>query len=573
MDQINRYIPNHLKKYIVKQDYDSYSFIDHACWRYIMKISIDYFSKHADQIYNKGLDKTGITKNKIPRITSINKKLTKLGWKAVCVRGFIPPQIFMEFQSLRVLPIAADMRTHKHLTYTPAPDIVHEAAGHAPILANKEYSKYLIDYGEIASKAIISSEDMDLYYAIRDLSDIKENINATKYKIKKCEEKLKNAYKNISYVSESSTLSRMNWWTVEYGLIGNLNAPKIYGAGLLSSVSESENCFLKNVKKIKLDINCINYSYDITEQQPQLFVTPSYQHLRKVLNDLSERMSYKIGGIFGLKTAIKAKTICTVEIDNHLYISGKLVNYKYNNDNITFLKFNEPVQLSYKKRELQGHGINYHSHGYSTPLGQLKNYNKSIDQLKNSEIKKLNLQKKQIIKLTFIGGIHLIGKIENIIKRSSKIILITFNNCTVKQHNKILFKPEWGKFDMLCGTKITSVYGGPADVSNYYKYINVENKYKKKPYNNLDKKLNDLYMQVKKIRQKKLKIINLKYIYKQINLKYENEWLLKYEVLELAYNTIHEPWVKTLYNDLKELSYSNNDYSGALERGLLLLDK
>ena len=68
MDQINRHIPNHLKKYIVKQDYDSYSFIDHACWRYIMKISIDYFSKHADQIYNKGLDKTGITKNKIPRI-------------------------------------------------------------------------------------------------------------------------------------------------------------------------------------------------------------------------------------------------------------------------------------------------------------------------------------------------------------------------------------------------------------------------------------------------------------------------------------------------------------------------
>ena len=91
---------------------------------------------------------------------------------------------------------------------------------------------------------------------------------------------------------------------------------------------------------------------------------------------------------------------------------------------------------------------------------------------------------------------------------SSKIILITFNNCTVKQHDEILFQPEWGKFDMLCGTKITSVYGGAADVSNYYKHINVKNEYKKKLHNYLDKKLNNLYMQVKKIRQNKFFILN-----------------------------------------------------------------
>ena len=268
-----------------------------------MKISVEFFSKHADNIYNEGLKRTGITKDKIPRIKSVNKKLNKLGWKAVCVRGFIPPQIFMEFQSLKILPIAADMRTHEHLTYTPAPDIVHEAAGHAPIIANKEYSKYLVDYGQVASKAIISSEDMNLYYAIRNLSDVKENINASKNKIKKFEDELKIAYKNISYVSEASMLSRMNWWTVEYGLIGKLSNPKIYGAGLLSSVAESENCLSKKIKKIKLDINCINYSYDITEQQPQLFVTPNYKHLRKVLKELSYKMSYKRGGIFGLKQA------------------------------------------------------------------------------------------------------------------------------------------------------------------------------------------------------------------------------------------------------------------------------
>ena len=81
----------------------------------------------------------------------------------------------MEFQSLGILPIAADMRTIEHLTYTPAPDIVHEAAGHAPILINEEYGNYIKEYGNIASKAIMSKEDLDLYDAIRELSDIKES--------------------------------------------------------------------------------------------------------------------------------------------------------------------------------------------------------------------------------------------------------------------------------------------------------------------------------------------------------------------------------------------------------------
>ena len=78
----------------------------------------------------------------------------------------------MEFQSLKILPIAADMRSHEHLTYTPSPDIVHEAAGHAPIIANKDYANYLISYGEIASKAIMSKEDMNLYYAITNILSV-----------------------------------------------------------------------------------------------------------------------------------------------------------------------------------------------------------------------------------------------------------------------------------------------------------------------------------------------------------------------------------------------------------------
>ena len=320
-------IPNHLKQYVVNQDYKSYTYIDQATWRFIMKISTDFFKKNADEIYFEGLKKTGITLNKIPKIESIDQKLSSFGWRAVCVRGFIPPNAFMEFQSLKILPIAADMRSHKNITYTPSPDIAHEAAGHAPIIANKDYSEYLINYGEIASKAIFSSEDLEVYYAIRNLSDIKENINSKEKEIKNAEIELEKANKSITYLSESAILARMNWWTVEYGLIGDIKNPKIYGAGLLSSVAESENCLKKEVKKIPFSIDCINYDYDITEQQPQLFVTPNYKFLSKELKKLAKSMAFKRGGEYGLNIAKKAKTLCTVVLDDNIHISGKVKKY------------------------------------------------------------------------------------------------------------------------------------------------------------------------------------------------------------------------------------------------------
>ena len=173
-------IPNHLKSYIVDQNYDSYTSIDHSCWKFIMEISKDFFKVHAHKSYLEGLQKTGITINRIPRISDMDNKLKEIGWRAVPVRGFLPPTIFMQFQSHSVLPIASDMRTVNHMTYTPAPDIVHEAAGHSPIIADQSYSEYLKNYGEAASKAISSQQDHAIYMSIRLLSDIKENPNSTK---------------------------------------------------------------------------------------------------------------------------------------------------------------------------------------------------------------------------------------------------------------------------------------------------------------------------------------------------------------------------------------------------------
>ena len=567
-------IPKHLKKYIVSQDYSQYTSIDQSTWRFIMKISISFFSKNAHRTYLKGLEKTGITLNEIPKINLINKKLQNFGWSAICVRGFIPPNAFMEFQSLKILPIAADMRSHNHLTYTPSPDIVHEAAGHAPIIANRDYSRYLISYGEIASKAIMSSEDMSLYYAIRNLSDIKERSNVSKQKIIHYEQELKKAYKNISYLSESSLLSRMNWWTVEYGLVGDIKNPKIYGAGLLSSVAESENCLNKNVKKIPLSLKCINYNYDITEQQPQLFVTPDFKYLTRILKKLSEKMSYRIGGKYGLDKAIKAKTVCTLEIDNQIQISGILDSYINKKNKILFIKTIGPSQLCFKNKEIYGHNLKYHKDGYSSPIGKLKKYNKTINQLSSIEIKNLNLKKNKQIKLYFKSNISVEGTISKIIRRNSKIILITFINCIVKHDNLILFKPEWGNYDMICGEIITSVYGGPADKTNYYSSSSNSHrylKYNKKNQTEKNIRLNVLHKKVNLLKNKKKSFNQIEKIYLNAKQNFTNEWLIFYEILEISLDIEKAYWVENIIKKLNKIIEKNSDLSHAIKRGLDLL--
>ena len=191
----------------------------------------------------------------------------------MCIRdsvdGFLPPSSFMEFQAYKVLVIAADIRQIEHIEYTPAPDILHEAAGHAPIIADPTYAEYLRLFGEIGSKAISSAQDFELYEAIRHLSIIKEDPNTEEKEIVQAEKDIELIQSNMGQPSEMAQIRNLHWWTVEYGLIGYLNQPKIYGAGLLSSIGESESCLKEEVKKLPYSIEAAQQAFDITEPQPQ----------------------------------------------------------------------------------------------------------------------------------------------------------------------------------------------------------------------------------------------------------------------------------------------------------------
>ena len=162
-------LPKHLRQYIKPQNYEDYTPINQAVWRYVMRKNVDYLSKVAHKSYTEGLRKTGISIDNIPNMYGMNRILKDLGWAAVAVDGFIPPAAFMEFQAYNVLVIASDIRQLENIAYTPAPDIIHEGAGHAPIIANPEYAAYLRRFGEIGCKAISSAKDFELYEAVRHL--------------------------------------------------------------------------------------------------------------------------------------------------------------------------------------------------------------------------------------------------------------------------------------------------------------------------------------------------------------------------------------------------------------------
>ncbi len=542
-------IPPHLLKYVVEQNYARYTPEDQAVWRFIMRQLKDYLTRHAHPSYLVGLEKTGITIDRIPEIEEIDRKLNGFGWGAVPVSGFIPPAAFMEFQSIGVLPIASDMRTLDHLLYTPAPDIVHEAAGHAPILADPEYASYLRQYGEVARHAIISKQDMDQYEAIRVLSDIKEDPRSTKEEIARAEKQLQQINDGLDNVSEAALLSRMNWWTAEYGLIGSVEQPKIFGAGILSSVGEAKNCLGEKVKKIPLSVDCVNFSYDITEQQPQLFVAKDFTHLGEVLEDLALRLSYRRGGAFGLDRAAESKTVNTVQLDSGLQISGTLKSYILDqsqnqataSEKVAYLQFDGPCQLALDSKEMPGQGTSRHPQGFSSPLGFLRNHSRCLSRYNEKELRNLALNPGERARLQFESGVLVEGILDGWIYHESRLVLLTWSDCTVSLDDKVLFEPGWGAYDMAVGSEVTSVFGGPADRSLFGETDGFANKRVPLRQSTLQEKERfSFFQETRDLREKSMAnasapVTQWQKLAKKFLAKDDLPWLAGLELVEVAY--------------------------------------
>jgi phenylalanine-4-hydroxylase len=528
-------LPAHLRPFVREQAYDAYSARDQAVWRFIMKHLVRRLRETAHPVYMEGLARTGISVDHIPSMDEMNDCLAQLGWRAVVVDGFVPPAIFMEFQAKRVLVIAMDMRGVDHIFYTPAPDIVHESAGHAPFIVDVDYAEFLQRFGEVGMKAIASRRDFEVYEAVRRLSIVKECATSSDAEIAAAVEALSRAQAANREPSEAARLARLHWWTVEYGLVGEVDDYKIFGAGLLSSLGESSHCLDDTrVRKIPLTVDAVDCPYDITSEQPQLFVTKSCKHLSQVLEEFAEAMCFQRGGAASLRTAIGAGTVCTAEYDTGVQVSGvmdKLLCDAVGKE--IYFATGGPTQLAFRDREIIGHGADQHPAGFGSPVGMLKNFSRCLSEYTVDELRAHDIALGERVTLEFLSGISVRGRLRQVLRQEHRNLLLGFEECVVTDpRGRVLFDPSRGRYLMAVGRRITSVFGGTADRERYRLYDETPASTTLRPPR--DEALMALYAATRRLATGggALGPAQLEAIVEGAG-DYPDEWLLRLELLEL----------------------------------------
>lgn len=564
-------LPPHLQPFVATQDYTNYTPRDHAIWRFLIHQLAYSLKDAAHDTYFEGLEKTGIGFEEIPRLEDINQRLNKLGWRAVAVDGFLPPAVFMEFQAIRVLAIAVNIRSFEHMLYTPAPDIIHESAGHAPFLIDIDYAEFLQRFGELGMRAIANQHDMNHYEAVRELSIVKENTESSLEQIKQAEQAVEELQNTKVVPSEANLLARLHWWTVEYGLVGEVEDYRIFGAGLLSSLSESQSCLDDSVvnKKV-LTINSINTAYDITAQQPQLFVTQSCRHLSHVLEEYGRHMCCNAGGSSSLIKAQEAESVVTFTMNSGLQVGGKISRVLCDAvGNAIYVNTQGPTQLALNGTELEGHGIDYHGEGFGSPIGRLVGLERCLSRYSVDELKRHGIRIGKPATLRFLSGIAVQGTLIDVLRREQTNILLSFDNCTVNDvDGNILFDPSWGIFDMAVGDSVVSVSGGSADQDAYPIYETPSLSAQVEASSNDDEvQLFSLYSSLRGHRENKSDpILSIEGL-----LTFgDADWLLYFEALELAIQwSLSKPLQKALR---ARLDSENGDKKILISQGLDRLD-
>src|SRR5690606_2585740 len=159
----------------------------------------------------------------------------------------------------------------------------------------------------------------------------------------------------------------------------------------------------------------------------------------------ANKMALRTRGVSGIQKLINSKALGTIELSTGIQISGVFTNVIEHEGKPVYLQTTGKTALSYREKELVGHGTAYHAEGFGSPVGKLKGINLAIEDMSPRDLKAYNIYEGERVTLEFEGGIEVTGDIITGTRNlQGKIILISFRNCTVTCGEKILFKPEWG---------------------------------------------------------------------------------------------------------------------------------
>lgn len=225
---------------IVEQPWDSYSDADHDTWRQLYERQREVLSGRASDAFIEAQDAMGMTPAKIPKFAELNTVLTKAtGWTLMGVEGLLPELDFFDHLANKRFPVTWWIRKPDQIDYIEEPDLFHDLFGHVPLLMNPLFGDYMQAYGLGGVKA--------------------HGIGA----------------------DALQHLSRLYWYTVEFGLIRENGALRIYGSGIVSSKGESMHSLESDApNRIGFDLERIMRTrYRIDTYQKTYFVIDSFQQL------------------------------------------------------------------------------------------------------------------------------------------------------------------------------------------------------------------------------------------------------------------------------------------------------
>lgn len=230
----------------------SYTDEERRIWRDVSPQLDALHAAHASRIYLQAKKELGISEDDIPQLRHLSAYLERLnGMHLVPAEGPIPYRTFYSYIAERGFPVTQFIRHGSKPEFTPEPDMIHDCLGHVPPLVNHDYAELLTLIG----KAAVS----------------------------------------VSSGDEVLALKRLSWFSIEFGLIEEDGATKIFGAGILSSIGEIPFSLSPNVERRPfVTEEVIATDYDPSRMQELLFVIPSFGFLRQEVEGLVRRFGVRV---------------------------------------------------------------------------------------------------------------------------------------------------------------------------------------------------------------------------------------------------------------------------------------
>ena len=312
-----------------------------------------------------------------------------------------------------------------------------------------------------------------------------------------------------------------------------------------------------------------------------------------IIADDYDDVSFNKNGVYSVHSFLNGQPrfgyqFDTYSFDDMRYVNALIDYAKYkktkqrvqklfmkNKYGLSFIKTEGPTSLACNDTELPNQGSDYHAAGFSSPVGKLNSLEVSLEDASPEDLEKLHIAIGSFTQLVFESGIQVSGTVLNILKNGDKIILISFENCTVlDQDLKVLFLPEWGIYDMAVGEKIVSVFNGVADKSKCVIQESVATqKSENHSFSAEELRLQAIYATIRQIREKQEEFTKLPELVQEIMEVYPQDWLSLLEIYEIAKTADFDHSFSTdLRNHLNTKIKENPNFSKLISDGLMVIE-